>query len=189
MSKERFYTQKPLKMVKHAEVLINPFGSLYYADRDFLTFELSFFYYFIYDYKMFSHLNNKLRGKILNAFLENIQLNRSADFPDLKIIDKLYEIRVSTYFTITKKVSKMGEFGEKCADYINTLLTYSEKNNVFTCHDLDQAEKVLKPNIEPNKYTDELKVLLTLSSSPMMIQGIDTTERDKDFQRSNEDIL
>jgi len=179
MSKEQFYAKKPLEMVKDAEGLIMPFGSLYCADRDFLTFELSFFYYFIYDYKMFSQLDDKLRGRILNAFLEKICLSRADDFPDLKAINKFYDIRIFTFFTIKQKTEKMGEFSEKCADYINTLLTYSEKNNVFTCHNFDQAEKELKPNIEPNKYTDELKVLLTLSSSPMMIYGVDPTEIDK----------
>jgi len=179
MSKEQFYAKKPFKMVKHAEGLITPFGPLYFADRDFVTFELLFFYYFIYDYKMFSQLDNEIRGKILNTFLEKIQSSRPDDFPDLKSINKFYETRIFTYFTITQKIGKMGEFGEKCADYINILLTYSEKNNVFTCHNFDQAEKELKPNIESNKYTDELKVLLTLSSSPMMIHGIDPTERDK----------
>lgn len=179
MTQEQLYAKKPLEMVKDAEALIKPFGSLYCADRDFLIFELSFFYYFIYDYKMFSHLDNKLREKILNIFLQKIQANRSDDFPDLKSIDKFYEMRIFTYFTITQKIAKMEEFSEKCADYINTLLTYSEKNNVFTCHSLAQAETELKPKIKPNKYTDELKVLLTLSSSPMMILGIDPTEKNK----------
>lgn len=176
MSKERIYAEKPLEMVKSAERLITPFGPLYCADRDFLTFELTFFYYFIYDYKMFSQLDNALRKKILDKFVEKIQSSRSSDFPDLKAIDRFYETRIFTYFTITQRIKKMGEFSDKCADYINTLLTYSEKNNVFTCHNFDQAEKELKPNIESNKYTDELKVLLALSSSPLLINGIDPTE-------------
>lgn len=184
MSQEQFYAKKPLEMVKNTECLITPFGPLYIADRDLLTFELSFFYYFIYDYKLFSQLDNELRRKIMNTFLEMVRLSRPDEFPDLKSIGKFYETRIFTYFTITREIGKqgkMGEFVDKCADYINTLLTYSEINNVFTCHNFDQAEKELKPNIEPNKYTDELKVLLTLTSSAIMIHGIDPIERDKDI--------
>ncbi len=185
MTKEEFYAKKPIKMVKDAEGLIRPFGSLYIADRDFLTFELSFFYYFIYDYKMFSQLDNEIRVKILNVFLENLQSSRPDDFPDLNELGKLYETRIFTYFTIRQNIQKMGEFGERCADYINILLSYSEKNNVFTCHNLDQAEKELRPQIEQDKYTDELKVLLTLSSSPLLINGIDPTENKKDNSFNN----
>ena len=179
MSIEQFYANKPLEMVKDAEGLINPFGPLYCVNRDILTFELSFFYYFVYDYKMFSQLDNDLRENILNTFLERVRSSRSDDFPDLKVIRKFYKTRIISFFSITKQIGKIGEFGEKCADYINTLLTYSEKNNVFTCYSLDQAEKELKPNIEPNKYTSELKVLLVVSSSPMLTHGFDMTERGK----------
>jgi len=181
MSKEQFYAKKPLEMVKDAEGLITPFGTLYCADRRFLTFELAFFYYFIYDYKIFNQLDNETRIRIFNTFLGEIQLSRPDDFPDLKSINKFYEVRIFTYFKIAQEITTMGEFSEKCANYINTLLTYSEENNVFTCYNLDQAEKELKPNIEPNKYTDELKTLLMLSSSPIMIHGIDPTERHKEI--------
>lgn len=173
MIEENIYANKPLKMVKNAEELITPLGLLYLTDRDFLTFELSFFYYFIYDYKIFSQLHNELRRKILHAFLDKIQSSRSNDFPNLKTVNKIYETRIFTYAAITQKVGKIEEFGEQCADYINTLLCYSEQNNVFTCHNFDQAQKELKPNIEPNKYTDELKVLLIMSSYPLLINGID----------------
>ena len=180
MTKEEFYANKPLKMVKDAEGLIRPLGPLFFADRDFLTFELSFFYYFIYDYKMFSQLDNEIRLKILNVFLKKIQSSRPDDFTDLNELDKFYETRIFAYFTIIKKTQKISEFGDKCADYINILLSFSEKNNVFTCHNLDQAEKELRPQIEQDKYTDELKVLLTLSSSPLLINGIDPTENNID---------
>jgi len=173
-------------MVKDAEGLIRPFGTLYHADRDFLTFELSFFYYFIYDYKIFSQLDNEIRGKILNAFLKKIQINKSDDFSDLNEIDKFYETRIFTYFTIKQNIQNMGEFGERCADYINILLSYSEENNVFTCHSLDQAERELRPHqIEQDKYTDELKVLLSVSSSPLIINGIDPTENKKELSSYN----
>ncbi len=185
MTKEEFYAKKPMKMVKDVEGLIRPYGPLYHADRDFLTFELSFFYYFIYDYKMFSQLDNEIRGKILNVFLEKFQSSRPDDFPDLDELGKFYETRIFTYFTIIQNIQNMGEFGERCADYINILLSYSEKNNVFACHSLDQAEKELRPQIEQDKYTDELKALLTLSSSPLLINGIDPTESKKDSSSNN----
>ena len=180
MTKEEFYANKPLKMVKDAEGLIIPFGLLYHADRDFLTFELSFFYYFIYDYEMFSQLDNELRVKILNVFLKKFQSSRPDDFTDMNELDKFYETRIFAYFTIRQNTQKIGEFGDKCADYVNILLSFSEKNNVFTCHNSDQAEKELRPQIEQDKYTHELKVLLTLSSSPLLIDGIDPTENKKD---------
>lgn len=179
MSKETFYAEKIFKMIEDAVGLINPFGILYCADRDFLSFELAFFYYFIYDYKMFSQLDGELRKRIVNTFLEKIQASKPDDFKDVKEVDKFYETRIFSYFKITQEIQKMGEFGDRCANYINTLLTFSEKNNVFTCHSLEQAESKLKPQIEPNKYTDELKVLLTISSSPLMINGIDPTELEK----------
>ena len=179
MSEEQFYAEKPFKMVSDAEGLIRPFGPLFCADRDFLTFELLFFYFFIYDYKMFSQLDDGLRGRILSTFVAKIQAGRPDEFPDVKLIDKFYETRIFAYFTITQEIKKMGEFGERCADYINTLLAYSEDHNVFTCHSLAQAERELRPKIASEKYTDELKVLLTVSSSPLMINGIDPTEMDK----------
>jgi len=179
MSKEDFYAEKIFKMVEDGIGLITPFGILDSADKDFLSFELAFFYYFIYDYKMFSQLDSGLRKRILNTFLERIQASRPSDFKDIKEVDKYYEKRIFSYFKITQEIQKMGEFADRCANYINTLLTFSEKNNVFTGHSLEQAESELKSQIEPNKYTEELKVLLTVSSSPLMINGVDSTEWEK----------
>jgi hypothetical protein len=179
MAKESFYAEKVFEMVEDGMGLITPFGILYSAEKDFLSFELAFFYYFIYDYKMFSQLDSELRKRIVNTFLEKIQTSRPDDFKDVKEVDKFYETRIFSYFKITQVIQIMDEFGDRCANYINTLLTFSEKNNVFTCHSLEQAESELKPQIEPNKYTEELKVLLTVSSSPLMINGIDPTEREK----------
>tara|TARA_B100000315_G_scaffold172523_1_gene161002 strand:- start:270 stop:986 length:717 start_codon:yes stop_codon:yes gene_type:complete len=179
MSEEKLYAEKVFKMIEDGVGLITPYGTLYCADRDFLSFELAFFYYFIYDYKMFSQLDSKLRKRILNTFLEKIQTSRPDDFKDAKEVDKSYKARIFSYFKITQEIQKMGEFGDRCANYINTLLTFSEKNNVFTCHSLEQAESELEPQIEPNKYTEELKVLLTVSSSPLLIDGVDPTEREE----------
>jgi hypothetical protein len=185
MLKEKFYAEKPFKMVSDTEELIRPFGPLYVADRDFLTFELLFFYYFIYDYKMFCGLDEKLRRNILSTFLAKIQEDRADEFPDVKLIDKFYETRIFAYFTIVQKLQTMGEFSERCAEYINILLSYSEKNNVFTCHSLDQAQRELGPEIEPDKYTAELKSLLAVSSSLLMIDGIDPTENKKERSSKN----
>lgn len=185
MSKEEFYANKIFKMVEDGMGLIRPFGILDSADKDFLSFELTFFYYFIYDYKMFCKLDNELRRKILNKFFEKIQASRPDDFKDLKELDKYYEKRIFSYFKIRKETQKMGEFGGRCADYMNTLITFSEKNNVFTGHSLEQAERELNPKIEPNKYTEELMVLLTVSGSPMMVNDIDSTEIPKANNKSD----
>lgn len=185
MSKENIYVKKIFRMIEDGVELIRPFGILYCADRDFLSFELAFFYYFIYDYKMFNQLDSKLRNRILKTFLAKIQANRPDDFTDAKEIDKFYETRIFSYFKITQEIQKMSEFGDRCANYINTLLTFSEKNNAFTCCSLEQAKNELEPQIEPNKYTEELKVLLTLSSSPLMINGIDPTETPKISSQKN----
>ena len=176
MSNENLYADKVLKMVEQGMGLIKPWGTLDSADKDFLSFELAFFYFFIYDYKVFSQMDNDLRKRVLNKFLETIQASRPNDFKDAKEVDKYYEKRIFSYFKIRQATQKMGEFGERCADYMNTLVTYSENKNVFTAHSLDQAESELKPHIEPNKYTEELKVLLTVSSSPLMVGGVDPTE-------------
>lgn len=69
----------------------------------------------------------------------------------------------------------MGDFCEQCADYMNTLLRYSEKNKCFTCYNFNQAEKELKEKIEPYWYTDELRKLLIATSSHMLIHGVDPT--------------
>lgn len=176
MSKENFYADKIFKMVEDGMALVTPWRTLDSADKDFLSFELAFFYFFVYDYKIFSKLDNKLRTKILNKFLEKIQASRPSDFKDVKEVDKYYKKRIFSYFKIRQETQKMGEFGDRCADYINILITFSEKNNAFTGHTLEQAESELKPQIEPNKYTEELKVLLAISSSPLMINGIDPAE-------------
>ena len=176
MSKEDFYAEKIFKMVDHGMGLITPWGTLDSADKDFLSFELTFFYFFIYDYKIFHHLDKQLRTKIVNKFFEKIQTNRPNDFKDAKYLDLCYEKRIFSYFKMRQETQKMGKFGERCADYINTLLTFSEKKNVFTGHSLEQAEKELKPQIEPGKYIEELKVLLTVSSSPLLIEGVVPTE-------------
>ncbi|MCK4400905.1 hypothetical protein KAW08_01210 [bacterium] len=68
---------------------------------------------------------------------------------------------------------------------MNTLLTFSEKKNVFTAYSLEQAENELKPQIDSNQYTEELKVLLTLSSSPLLIDGVDPTEIPKANSQKN----
>jgi len=185
MYKEDFYVDKIFKMVEDGMALVTPWGILDSADKDFLSFELAFFYFFIYDYKMFSKLDNDLRTKILNKFLERIQASRPSDFEDAKEVNKYYEKRIFSYFKIRQEIRKMGEFGERCADYIDTLVSFSEKKNVFTCYSLEQAESELKPQIEPNKYTEELKVLLTVSSSPLMINGIDPTETSKARDQKN----
>ena len=185
MTKEEFYANKPFKMVKDAEGLIKPFGPLYRADRDFLTFEFLFFYYFIYDYKIFSQLDNEIRDKILNVFLKKIQYSRPEDFTDFNELAAFYEKRIISFYTIYQNTDKIGKFTDKCAEYINILLSFSENNNAFACHNLYQAEKELRPQIEQDKYTDELKVLLTLSSSPLLINGIDTTEIKKDSSSNN----
>lgn len=189
MSKENFYVNKIFKMVEDGMALVRPWGILDSADKDFLSFELAFFYFFIYDYKMFSKLDSKLRSGILNKFLEKLQVSRPSDFKDIKEVDKYYEKRIFSYFKIRQETEKMGELGERCADYINTLITFSEKKNVFTGHTFEQAESELKPQIEPNKYTEELKVLLTVSSSPLMINGIDPTEVPKSGLRNIRDFF
>ena len=176
MLKEEFYINKVFKMVEDGMFLVKPFGVLYYADKDFLSFELAFFYYFIYDYKMFSQLDRGLRTKILNKFFEKIQTSRPKDFEDAEDIGRYYERRIFSYFKIIKETEKMGDFGVKCADYINTLLTFSEMKNAYTGHNLEQAERELKSQIQPDKYTEELQVLLTVSSAPLLINGIDPTE-------------
>jgi hypothetical protein len=176
VKKEEFYINKVFKMVEDGMWLINPFGVLSLADKDFLSFELTFFYYFIYDYRMFSQLDRELRVKILNKFFEKIQTSRPQDFKDVKDIDQYYERRIFSYLKIMQGTKKMGDFGVKSANYINTLLTFSEMKNVFTGHTLEQAERELKSQIQPDKYTEELQVLLTISSAPLLINGIDPTE-------------
>ncbi len=188
MSKENFYVNKVFKMVEDGMGLVTPWRTLDSADKDFLSFELSFFYFFIYDYKMFSKLDDELRTKILNRFLEKIQASRTNDFKDVKELDKFYERRIFSYFKIRQETQKMGDFGERCADYINTLITFSEKKNVFTGHNVEQAEKELKPQIEQNKYIEELKVLLTISSSPLMVNGVDPTEIPRANTQKNDSL-
>ncbi|MBI9060271.1 MAG: hypothetical protein JEZ01_21065 [Labilibaculum sp.] len=134
---------------------------------------------------MFSKLDNEIRDKILNVFLKKIQSSRPEDFNDFNELAMFYEKRIFSYFTIRQNTQKIGEFGDKCADYINILLSFSENTNAFACHNIDQAEKELRPQIEQDKYTDELKVLLTLSSSPLLINGIDTTEIKKGSSSNN----
>ncbi len=176
MSKDDFFAEKIFQMVEQGIALANPFGKLALADRDFLSFELAFFYFFIFDYKIFNSLDKELRSRIVAKFFKKIQENRRDDFKSISEIDPYYEKRIFSYFEITKKISNIGEFGGFCADYINTLLTFSQKKNVFTCYDFIQAEKELKPQIEPDKYTEELKVILTLTSSPLLADGIDPTD-------------
>ena len=176
VKKEEFYIHKVFKMVEDAMCLVNPLGVLYFADKDLLYFELAFFYYFIYDYRMFSQLDRGLRIKILNKFFEQIQTSRPQDFKDVKDIDQYYERRIFSYLKIMQETEKMGDFGIKCAEYINTLLTFSEMKNVFTACSLEQAERELKPQVQPDKYTEELQVMLTISSTPLLINGIDPTE-------------
>ncbi|MDZ7642021.1 MAG: hypothetical protein U5J62_08380 [Desulfurivibrio sp.] len=94
-------------------------------------------------------------------------------FTDSGEIDNYFEKRIFSYFTIIQETTSLGEFGDRCANYINILLSFSEKNNVFTAHNLQQAKKELNPQIDQNKYTEELKALLTVSCSPLMINGID----------------
>lgn len=175
-SQDDIYAEKIFKMVEHGMRLINPVGKLYSADKDFLSFELTFFYYFIYDYKIYSQLDGELRKRILDNFFKKLQSSRSDDFKDINELDNYFEKRIAAYFTIIQEIQKIGEFGDRCANYINTLLSFSEKNNAFTAHNLEQAENELKPQIVQNKYTEELKVLLTVSCSPLMINGIDPTE-------------
>lgn len=86
---EESYVQKPIEMIRHAEALINPFNAgLYLVDRELLAFELSFFYYFVYDYKIFHKLDNQLRSKIFDVFLEKIQIITNGNFPDLELIEQ-----------------------------------------------------------------------------------------------------
>ena len=168
MFNKEFYAQKPFEMTEYAEGLIKPFGVLYCADRDFLTFELSFFYYYIHDYKIYSYFNSDQRRKILDTFLEKIQIDRSDDFSDIEELNDFYEKRIFSFFTMMKDIKTIGEFTEKCSKYISTILSYSEKHNAFTCHTFDQAEKELSIDIEADKYVEELTVLLTLTSAPFL---------------------
>ena len=45
MSKENFYVNKIFKMVEDGMALVRPWGILDSADKDFLSFELAFFYF------------------------------------------------------------------------------------------------------------------------------------------------
>ncbi|MFH1287067.1 MAG: hypothetical protein ABII25_00005 [bacterium] len=185
MPRENLYVEKIFKMVESGMNLVKPWGMLDSADKDFLSFELAFFYFFIYDYKIFNQLDSELRKAIVTKFLEKIQASRPSDFKDVKEVDKYYEKRIFSYLKIRQETQKMGEFGDMCANYINTLLTFSEKNNVFTAYSLEQAENELKPQINSDQYTEELKVLLTVSSSPLLINGIDPTEIPTDDNKKN----
>ena len=60
MPTEDFYADKIFKMVESGMGLVRPWGVLDSANKDFLSFELAFFYFFIYDYKMLSKLDSKL---------------------------------------------------------------------------------------------------------------------------------
>jgi len=45
MSKENFYADKIFKMVEDGMGLVTPWRTLDSADKDFLSFELAFFYF------------------------------------------------------------------------------------------------------------------------------------------------
>jgi len=174
-----FYVNKPISMIKHADRLIFPLSSLSYSDRNFLKFELLFFYYFVYDYTLFHKLDDQLRLKIMTKFLENVQSFWPDEFHDINILDPFYETRIYTYFGIIQETKSFENFIDKSSEYINIILSYSMENNVFTCHNFELAKKELKPKILffLDLYTDELKEILGQTSYSMMIYGIDPSKK------------
>jgi hypothetical protein len=134
------------------------------ADRDFAIFELSFYYFFIYDYKVFHKLAPKLRKAIADAFLKRVFSTRKRNFPGLAALDEFFDNRMQAYFAFRKETEKVGAFVSKASDYISALLTKAIANNGYAYGRLSDVPEI-KKNMDSDNYTDLIRQTLMVDSS------------------------
>jgi|GEM_PF-982525 len=137
------------------------------TDRDLATFEFSFYYFFVYDYKVFHKLSPRLRRAIGDNFVKRVFVPRRGNFSGLKATDEFFDNRMQAYTQFMEEAEKIGAFVSKAADYINVLVTRGVADNGYAYGRLLDLPQIRK-GIEPDRYTDLIKQTLTLNSSLLL---------------------
>ena len=131
-------------------------------NRDFVEFELMFYFYFVYDYKVYHGLDSALRKAISDLFIEYIYNPRKGSLSRSEF-DGFYDNRIGAYFTFVKQSEKKGEFIDRASDYINAMITISINENGYAYGSLDALPEI-KKEIVPNIFTKFIYNELCMSS-------------------------
>lgn len=131
-------------------------------DRDFAALELSFYYFFLYDYRILHKLSPRLREAAADVFSDRLMKHRKATFADRDLAE-LFDNRMQAYWRFMKDAKKVGDFTSKSSDYINVLLSISIDQAAYARGRLEDIAEMRK-TISPDLYTDLIHDTLVLNS-------------------------
>jgi hypothetical protein len=114
-----------------------------------VRFELLFLFFFLMDYRRFHRLDQVLREKILDVFLERISAELSGG-EEKDTVRVLYEKRIADYFGMIKTAKKMGDFLKPASEYIEAMALYLMEKQHFSSASADQIDLVWQ-EITPEK--------------------------------------
>jgi hypothetical protein len=103
-----------------------------------VRFELLFLFFFLLDYRKFINLDQSLRSKILDVFIERVAAGLTGG--GTKAADALYDQRIGVYYAIMQRTKTVGDFLEPASDYIELLALYASDTGHFPAPNLSVAE-------------------------------------------------
>jgi len=108
-----------------------------------VRFELLFLFFFLMDYRKFYKLDQFLREKILDVFLERISAELSGDQQQKKdIVRVLYDKRITGYFEMIKTARKIKDFLRPASEYIEAMALYLMEKKHFSSFEADKIDQV-----------------------------------------------
>lgn len=135
---------------------------IFNENRDFVELEFLFFFYFVYDYRVYHKLQPELRKAISDIFIEKLHNIRMSSLSK-QSLDGLFDNRLNAYFTFIQKSRTVADFLDLSSDYLNVLLTISIDENGYATGNLSDLPKI-KESIKPNVFTTLIRDALSLQS-------------------------
>ena len=135
---------------------------IFNENRDFVDFEFMFFFYFVYDYRVYHKLKPVLRKAISDLFIEKLHSIRRSSLSK-QSLDGMFNNRISAFFNFIQRSKTVADFLDLSSDYLNILLTVSIDENGYATGDLDNLPKI-KEAIKPDIFTTLIRDALSLQS-------------------------
>lgn len=139
---------------------------IFNENRDFVEFELMFYFSFVYDYKIYHKMTPTLRNAINKLFIGEILEVRKPNLAKAEL-ERLFDNRMEAYFTFVKQSKKVADFLHRASDYINAMLTISIDENGYADGNRNHLHKI-KEVIRPNIHTESIEQTLSLNSGVLL---------------------
>ncbi len=129
-----------------------------------IDFEISFFFLFMFDYRVWHKETAKLRKMIIDEFMKNIandSRGKNYIFSD-ESIESIYNYRITDYYSFTGREKSIKDFLDSSAELIS----------FGAVHLLTQSDAFRNPYTSINKFENEVVVGLATQLFPGLIEPV-----------------